>query len=61
MTAGRLIVKILALVLILLVLIPALSIASMIYGWGLAPQNWWWVIGGYVGIICLTTITEAIK
>ena len=25
----------------------AVSLATMIYGWGLEPQNWWWIIGGY--------------
>ena len=24
------------------------SILSMIYGWGLSPENWWWIAGGYV-------------
>ena len=21
----------------------------MIYGWGLEPQNWWWIVGGSIG------------
>ena len=24
----------------------AMHIAVGIYGWGLTPQNWWWIIGG---------------
>lgn len=23
-----------------------LSILIMMYGWGLTPQSWWWIIGG---------------
>jgi len=23
-----------------------LGIGVMIYGWGLEPQSWWWIIGG---------------
>jgi hypothetical protein len=26
----------------------ALSVLVMIYGWGLTPQSWWWIIGGGV-------------
>ena len=24
----------------------ALGIGIMIYGWGLTPISWWWIIGG---------------
>lgn len=27
-----------------------LSILVMIYGWGLTPVSWWWIIGGGVGL-----------
>jgi len=23
-----------------------LGIGVMIYGWGLEPQSWWWIVGG---------------
>ena len=26
------------------------GILIMIYGWGLEPQSWWWIIGGGVFI-----------
>ena len=28
------------------ILVFLVSIAVMIYGWGLEPQSWWWIIGG---------------
>uniref|UniRef100_A0A6H1ZW01 Uncharacterized protein n=1 Tax=viral metagenome TaxID=1070528 RepID=A0A6H1ZW01_9ZZZZ len=27
-----------------------LSIAIMMFGWGLEPKSWWWIIGGGIGI-----------
>ena len=26
----------------------ALQVAVMMFGWGLHPQSWWWIIGGGV-------------
>ena len=26
--------------------IVTLQILVLIYGWGLTPQSWWWIIGG---------------
>ncbi len=26
----------------------ALAVLVAIYGWGLEPQSWWWIIGGGV-------------
>ena len=31
-----------------------LSIAVMIFGWGLHPQSWWWIIGG--GVVGTTVV-----
>lgn len=33
--------------LIHLILVIPVGICGMIYGWGLEPQNWWWIIGSY--------------
>ena len=32
------------------------GILVMIYGWGVQPQNWWWIIGCNIGIQCLAQI-----
>ena len=38
-------------------LIVALNIAVMIYGWGLTPQSWWWIIGvGLFGNVFMTAV-----
>ncbi len=31
---------------LILGVVLAVGIATMIYGWGLSVQSWWWVIGG---------------
>jgi hypothetical protein len=36
-------------VLFLLTLTVGMSCLAMIYGWGLQPRSWWWIIG--VGIV----------
>jgi len=33
-----------------------LSVFVMMYGWGLAPVSWWWIIGGGVGIRSLIEV-----
>lgn len=33
----------------------SLTILAMIYGWGLEPKSWWWIIG--VGI-CIRLLAE---
>jgi len=39
----------------------ALGIAVMIYGWGLHPRSWWWIIGGGIfGQVFLRIIGEII-
>ena len=39
-----------------------LGIGVMIYGWGLAPVSWWWIIGGGVaGRIILETFAILTK
>jgi hypothetical protein len=30
----------------LLCVMVGLSVLVMMYGWGLKPQSWWWIIGG---------------
>ena len=34
------------------------SLGVMIWGWGLAPQNWWWIIGGGVVLRGLITVLD---
>ena len=41
-------------------LIP-ISLITMIYGWGLEPQNWGWITLGYVWMIGTPIIVEAMK
>lgn len=38
------------------------TICVMIYGWGLSPKSWWWIIGMYlIGTITALTIIELAK
>ena len=37
-----------------------ISIAVMIYGWGLEPKSWWWIIGGGVVLRLLVEILSKI-
>lgn len=34
--------------LFLISLMVATSVLVLMYGWGLHPQSWWWIIGGGV-------------
>ena len=44
------------------VLAVALSILVMIYGWGLKPVSWWWIIlGGVFGRILVEIINSISK
>ena len=36
-----------------------LSIAILMYGWGLEPKSWWWIIGGGVGLRTILVTVEA--
>ena len=39
-----------------------LSILVMIYGWGLEPKSWWWIIGGGVfGMTFIRTLFDKIE
>lgn len=37
-----------------------LGIAVMIFGWGLKPESWWWIIGGGCGLRLIVLILEQI-
>lgn len=43
------------------VLAILLSIAVMIWGWGLEPQSWEWIIWGYIGTLFLATLGNIIS
>ena len=39
-----------------------LGILTSIYGWGLTPHNWWWIIGaGIVGRLILSAMEAITK
>ena len=38
-----------------------ISILVMIYGWGLTPLSWWWIIGGGVGVKILIELMNHIS
>jgi len=39
-----------------------LQIGVMIYGWGVHPQSWWWIIGGgVVGTTCLYSLLRVLE
>lgn len=40
-----------------LILIPVVSVLTMIYGWGLQVESWDWVIGGYLATIVLPILS----
>ena len=40
----------------------SISITVMIYGWGLSPKSWWWIIGMYlIGHIVALMLIELAK
>lgn len=41
--------------------ITVLSILGLIYGWGLEPQSWKWIIGSYLGAVCISLFCSALK
>ena len=39
-----------------------LQVLVMIYGWGLAPVSWWWIIGGGVfGATAIRTMLNVVE
>jgi len=52
--------KILALLFVLSVAV-GLSVLVMIYGWGLTPVSWWWIIGvGVFGQVFMKMVGDKI-
>jgi hypothetical protein len=48
--------------LFLFTVIIALQIGVNIYGWGLHPQNWWWIIGvGVFGSVFIRVTMDYVK
>ena len=40
----------------------SLQVLVMIYGWGIAPVSWWWIIGGGVfGVTILRSMLNALE
>lgn len=37
-----------------------IGILTMIHGWGVEPQSWWWIIGAGVGLRFIGMVMEAI-
>lgn len=35
-----------------------ISTFGMIYGWGLEPKSWGWVVGSYIGILITTVLAQ---
>jgi len=58
----KIIINLIALCLVLLVFAgaTALSIATLIHGYGLTVTSWGWVIGGAIGQLILIGIMQAI-
>ena len=44
----------------LFILMIIIGVLVMIYGWGLEPRSWWWIIGGGVGLRVLVSMVEVI-
>jgi membrane protein YdbS with pleckstrin-like domain len=42
------------------ILMMIVSISVMVYGWGLEPQSWWWIIGGGIFIRLIIAIMELV-
>lgn len=38
----------------------SLSICVMIFGWGLTPQSWGWVIWGNIGALFVSVLIQGI-
>jgi hypothetical protein len=39
----------------------AMSVCTMIYGWGLEPKSWWWIIGAGIFGRFLLIILDQIR
>lgn len=37
-----------------------LSLCVMLFGWGLEPKSWGWVIWGNIGVILTSAVIQAI-
>lgn len=47
--------------LILSISIVPISIAGMIYGWGIQPENWGWVCFSYLWMYVVSLISPALS
>jgi len=59
------VVMLLVALLLLLGFSAVLGVLVMIYGWGLTPVSWWWIIGGVIGTwvlaLLITIVGQAVK
>lgn len=37
-----------------------IGMATMIYGWGLEPQSWLWIVGGHFTTVFILVLTDLI-
>ena len=44
----------------LIIIIPVISITSMIYGWGIVPQSWPVIIGMYYLLVFVSLVCSLI-
>ena len=46
--------------LISIISIPVVSVLVMIYGWGLEPTHWGWIVGGYFWMMFVSLANNAL-
>jgi len=49
------------LILVIWLSVIAVSIITMIYGWGLNPENWGWICFGYLWMVIAPMIIKALN
>ena len=42
-------------------MIFAVSTLTMIHGWGLEPFSWGWIVGGFIAIVFIQLVVEALR
>ena len=52
--------KFILLILVYIIILPVISVFTMIYGWGVNPASWGIIIGGYVLSFALGLIVNLV-